>query len=72
MFSSVDQAPGAIMLKELTPPGSTVMYLDVDVVSRPIFKCFKLKLENCLQNKSYLEYTHFSEIMCILSANNEQ
>ena len=71
MFSSVNHAPGVLMLKELPPSGSAVMYLNV-VVSRPIFKCFKLKLENCLQQKSYLEYTHFSDIMCILSANNEQ
>ena len=71
MFSSAHEAPGVIMLEELHLDGSSVMYLDV-VVRRPIFKCFKLKLENCLQNKSYLEYTHFSEIMCILSANNEQ
>ena len=57
MFSSVNQAPGVIMLEELPPDGSSVMYLDV-VVSRPIFRCFKLKPENCLQNTLYLEYVY--------------
>ena len=45
MFSSeVTQAHGVTILRELPPFGSPVIYLDV--VSRPTFKCFKLKLEN--------------------------
>ena len=40
-------APGVIILKEKNPCMDPVLYLDV-VVSRPIFECLKLKLENCL------------------------
>ena len=40
-------APGVIILKELSPCLDPVLYLHV-VVSRPIFECLKLKLENCL------------------------
>ena len=49
-------APGVIMLKELPLDGSTVTCLNV-LVCTPIFKYFKLKLENCLRNKFYIEYT---------------